>query len=61
MTPTDLETVYDTLAKALDSVGPDRSTLFLAKLALALSEEVGSAAPCVALIEECKTGLLPAP
>lgn len=29
-----LETVYDTLAEALDAAGPDKATLFLVKLAL---------------------------
>ena len=30
----DLETVYDTLATAIDQVGPDKASLFLVKLAL---------------------------
>ena len=30
----DLETVYDTLAQAIDQAGPDKSELFLVKLAL---------------------------
>ena len=29
-----LETVYDTLASAIDQAGPDKSELFLVKLAL---------------------------
>ena len=34
LTVPDLETVYDLLAGALDQVGPDKSELFLVKLAL---------------------------
>jgi hypothetical protein len=38
---TDLERVYTLLAEAIDTVGPERETLFLAKLALTLARQVG--------------------
>jgi hypothetical protein len=38
---TDLETAYETLARAIDAAGPDRESLFLAKLALTLAHEAG--------------------
>ncbi len=34
LTIPDLETVYDTLATAIDQAGPERAELFLVKLAL---------------------------
>ena len=36
-----LETVYDTLAEAIDQAGPDKSELFLVKLALLQAEAQG--------------------
>jgi hypothetical protein len=36
-----LETVYDLLATALDEVGPDKSELFLVKLALLNANALG--------------------
>ena len=36
-----LETVYDTLAEAIDQAGPDKSELFLVKLALLQAEALG--------------------
>lgn len=38
-----LETVYDQLATAIDTAGPQRSELFLVKLALLAAERLGSA------------------
>lgn len=40
----DLERFYDELAEAVDRAGPDKSPLFLAKLALLLGAEVGDLA-----------------
>ena len=37
----DLETVYDTLAQAIDQAGPDKSELFLVKLALLNANALG--------------------
>lgn len=36
-----LETVYDTLAEAIDAAGPDQAELFLTKLCLLLANETG--------------------
>ena len=36
-----IETAYDLLANAIDSVGPARESLFLTKLALTLANEIG--------------------
>jgi hypothetical protein len=39
----DLEAVYDALAQAIDQAGPDRSELFLVKLALLNAQALGNA------------------
>lgn len=44
LTVPDLETVYDQLATALDAVGPDKSELFLVKLALLNANALADAA-----------------
>lgn len=36
-----LETVYDTLAQAIDQAGPQHAELFLTKLCLLLSNQLG--------------------
>ena len=38
----DLESAYETLAMAIDSAGPEREALFLTRLALVLSHELGA-------------------
>jgi hypothetical protein len=38
-----LETVYDALASAIDQAGPDKSQLFLVKLALLNANALGDA------------------
>ncbi len=38
-----LETVYDLLATAIDEVGPDKTELFLVKLALLNANAIGNA------------------
>ena len=38
-----LETVYDTLAEAIDQAGPEKTELFLVKLALLQAQELGHA------------------
>jgi len=40
----DLETVYDALATAIDQAGPDKTHLFLVKLALLNANALGDAA-----------------
>ena len=57
MSPTDVETVYDAPAERLDAVGPEKSELFLIKLALLLSHNLGDAARVVNLIEEAQSNL----
>ena len=57
MTPADVETVYDRLALTIDRVGPEKSELFLAKLALLLSHEIGDAARVAELIEAAERHL----
>lgn len=37
----DLEAAYETLATAIDSAGPEHEALFLTRLALVLSHELG--------------------
>ena len=37
----DLENVYDLIALAIDAAGPDKESLFLGKLCLALSHNIG--------------------
>jgi len=41
LTESDVETLYETLAKAIDRAGPDKEAIFLAKLALLLAREIG--------------------
>lgn len=57
MTPTDVETVYDALAEQIDSVGSEKSELFLIKLALLLSHELGDGNRVVQLIDDAKRNL----
>ncbi len=44
----DLERVYDLIAQAIDSVGPENEALFLSKLCLTLAHKIDD----VAIIEE---------
>ena len=46
----DLEALWEHLAEAIDRAGPDRDRLFLAKLALLLTQELGNAARAAELI-----------
>ena len=38
-----LESVYETLATAMDAAGPEKSELFLVKLALLCAQRIGDA------------------
>ena len=49
-----LETVYDTLAEAIDQAGPQQSELFLTKLCLLTASRVGDDA---AFADDVKTAL----
>jgi len=57
MTGTDLEPVYEALALALDRVGPEQAQVYLAKVALALADELGNAHRALAVLSECESGL----
>jgi hypothetical protein len=46
-----LETVYDALATAIDTAGPEKSELFLVKLALLNAQALGDARQFQGLIE----------
>ncbi|WP_137699361.1 DUF2783 domain-containing protein [Marimonas lutisalis] len=52
MTPRDVETVYEALALKLDAVGDTQRELFLAKLALLLSHDLGDAERVCLRIDE---------
>ena len=49
----DLENLYDELAQAIDQVGPEQESVFLAKLVLSLGHELGNGARVSALIQDC--------
>lgn len=49
----ELEDLYDALAQAIDSCGPEREAVFLAKLALRLAHELGDGARFTTLVAEC--------
>ena len=53
----DLETAYDQLALAIDSAGPEKSELFLVKLALLAAQALGDASTFVDLIERAQKDL----
>ncbi|MBV6634695.1 MAG: hypothetical protein KI788_02165 [Mameliella sp.] len=57
MTQAELECVYEAMAVAIDDVGPDRGEVFLAKLALALAEDLGRTERVLEVIAECRSGL----
>lgn len=44
LTTSDLELAYDALAEGIDAAGPDKSELFLVKLALLLANQSGNRA-----------------
>lgn len=60
MTARDVETIYEALARGIDAAGPERSELFLAKAALLLARELGSAERAVRLVEAAGANLAPA-
>jgi hypothetical protein len=53
----DLESAYETLAVAIDSAGPQREALFLTRLALVLSHELGDIAAFRRAIRTALEGL----
>ena len=46
-----LEDVYEALARAIDAVGREKETIFLAKVALLLAERLDDPASACALVE----------
>lgn len=57
MTQAELERVYEAMAEAIDDVGPDQSEVFLARLALALAEDLNQPDRALQVIGECKAAL----
>jgi len=57
MTPLDVERVYDALATGIDTIGADKSELFLAKLAALLAHELGDASRVLELVAEASRNL----
>jgi hypothetical protein len=53
----DIESAYETLATAIDSAGPEREALFLTRLALLLSHELGDIATFRSAIQAALVGL----
>ena len=49
----ELEAVYERLAVAIDTAGPDKSEVFLAKLVLMLAAQLGQPEKVLAAIETC--------
>lgn len=50
----DLEVFYDELANAIDAVGPEQESVFLAKLVLSIAQEFGQTDRLSALVAQCK-------
>ena len=47
----DLDIIWERLAEAIDQAGPERETLFLAKLALLVASELGNGRRTEELVE----------
>lgn len=52
-----LETVYDQLAQAIDTAGPEKSELFLVKLSLLAAQALGDAQGFVDLMARAQKDL----
>jgi len=52
-----LESVYETLASAIDAVGPDKTELFLVKLALLSARQIGDAQLLATLVASAQKDL----
>ncbi|WP_319825963.1 hypothetical protein [Thalassovita sp.] len=59
MTPREVETVYEALALQLDAIDPKRRDLFLAKLVLLLSHDLGDAERVCLRITEAARNIQP--
>ncbi|OYU49400.1 MAG: DUF2783 domain-containing protein [Rhizobiales bacterium PAR1] len=54
---TEMETVYEALAGAIDQAGDDHAALFLTKLALFLAKDMENSEQVLAAIRECLRSL----
>ncbi|MDK3019150.1 hypothetical protein [Pseudodonghicola flavimaris] len=59
MTDADLERLYEAMAETLGTLPRTDHALYLAKLALALAETLDDTPQALAVIAECRQGLLP--
>lgn len=53
MSPDDFETVYEALASALDTAGPEKHALFLTKVVLMLADASGEPEKVQAAFRDC--------
>ena len=49
----DLETVYEKLATAIDAAGAEKAPVYLAKLVLLLSDQIGDPQKVLRAIDDC--------
>lgn len=54
-----IEPVYETLAQTIDAIGPEKTDLFLSKLALLLAHDLNDPDRVIALIQEATQHLDP--
>ena len=52
-----VETAFRTIAQAVDEIGVEKAPLFLAKLALILSNELGDSERLVRCVDRARAGL----
>lgn len=57
MTDSAIETIYDALATAIDTVGPAQSEVLLAKIALVLAQQLNDPQTALRIIADCQRGL----
>lgn len=57
MTAAELEDTYTALADQIDALGPEKSELFLAKLALLLAHKIGDAGEVGRCIKDAADGI----
>ncbi|WP_346894386.1 hypothetical protein [uncultured Roseibium sp.] len=57
MTSEEFEAFYEAMAEAIDTIAPDYTEVFLAKLCLAFGREIGDGERALALIADCRKDL----
>lgn len=57
MTSEEFETFYEAMAEAIDAIAPEYTEVFLAKLCLALGQEIGEGRKVLELIADCRKDL----